>query len=169
MTQDCPCGLPSPYTDCCARFVRSTAFPETAEELMRSRYSAYVMKNKEYLLKTLCAEDRKKEALKNINLNIHWTGLEIVETSKGGRDDTTGEVTFIASFLDDDRKRTHYERSRFQRENGRWVYNESLSQVSLPETADAPAKPFVRDQPKVGRNDPCSCGSGKKYKKCCGK
>ena len=28
---------------------------------------------------------------------------------------------------------------------------------------------FKREQPKVGRNDPCPCGSGKKYKHCCGK
>ena len=30
-------------------------------------------------------------------------------------------------------------------------------------------KPFVREQPKVGRNDPCPCGSGKKYKQCHGR
>jgi SEC-C motif domain protein len=29
------------------------------------------------------------------------------------------------------------------------------------------AKQYVREAPKLGRNDPCSCGSGKKYKKCC--
>ena len=34
--------------------------------------------------------------------------------------------------------------------------------------AEAPQQPMVRDAPKVGRNDPCPCGSGKKYKQCCG-
>jgi preprotein translocase subunit SecA len=34
---------------------------------------------------------------------------------------------------------------------------------------EGPARPIRRDQPKVKRNDPCPCGSGKKYKKCHGR
>ena len=44
-----------------------------------------------------------------------------------------------------------------------------LEREERPEAKGAPQAPFKRDTPKVGRNDLCPCGSGKKYKRCCGK
>ena len=61
------------------------------------------------------------------------------------------------------------ESSRFYKVNGRWVYsrkNSTLPPISVSPLAKT--KTFVRGEVKVGRNDPCPCGSGKKYKKCCG-
>lgn len=170
--EDCPCGQPSPFTDCCGPFLRGTAYPETAEELMRSRYSAHVKKNWAYLLKTLCAEERKNESVKTIDSGANWKNLQILSTRQGERDDQTGEVVFAASFTigDDGEEQVHQERAGFIREGGRWVYASEKSEVTSPEEpAPEPVKTFVRDKPKVGRNDPCSCGSGKKFKKCCGK
>lgn len=172
---DCPCGQYAPYTDCCGPFLRGNSYPDTAEELMRSRFSAHVKKNWGYLLKTLCAEERKKESVKDMDSGATWTRLEINSTSKGEIEDSQGEVVFTAYFHQgDDQEQIHRETAQFIRENGRWVYSGELSDVELPENpeggvAPAPIETFVRDEPKVGRNDPCTCGSGKKFKKCCGK
>ncbi len=139
---------------------------------MRSRYSAHVKKNWGYLLKTLCAEERKNESVKTIDSGATWTGLQILSSSKGERDDQTGEVVFSATFTHEDggEEEVHQERAGFIREGGRWVYTSEKSEVKLPQgQAPEPVKTFVREEPKVGRNDPCPCNSGKKYKKCCGK
>jgi SEC-C motif-containing protein len=87
-------------------------------------------------------------------------GLEICSTEQGGVDDNDGLVEFIASYRENGVVRSHHEISRFKREAGRWYYVDG----------DAPkVETYVKEQPKVGRNDPCPCGSGKKYKKCCGR
>ncbi len=169
---DCPCGQLSPYTDCCGPYLRGTAYPDTAEELMRSRFSAHVKKNWGYLLKTLCAGERKNESLKEMDSGANWTRLNVSSTAKGEVGDTQGEVVFTAHFHQGDAgEQVHRETAQFIRENGRWVYTAEKSDVEQPEDLEGPepVQTFVRDQPKVGRNDPCSCGSGKKYKKCCGK
>lgn len=169
---DCPCGQLSPYTDCCGPFLRGTSYPDTAEELMRSRFSAHVKKNWGYLLKTLCVEERKNESVKDMDSGATWTRLEINSISKGEIEDTQGEVVFTAYFHQgDEQELVHRETAQFFRENGRWVYSGEKSDVELPESQEevVPVKTFVREQPKVGRNDPCTCGSGKKFKKCCGK
>ncbi len=169
---DCPCGQLSPYTDCCGPFLRGTAYPDTAEELMRSRFSAHVKKNWGYLLKTLCAEERKHESVKEIDSGVTWTRLDVVSTSQGEIDDANGEVEFAAHFHQgDEQEQVHREKAKFIRESGRWVYTAEQSDVEEPANMETPepVKTFVREQPKVGRNDPCTCGSGKKFKKCCGK
>ena len=83
-------------------------------------------------------------------------GLEIV-AAKGGPDDSEGQVEFIARFREKGVKKAHHELAEFKKEAGRWYFTDGKS---------APQRPLV--SAKVGRNDPCSCGSGKKYKKCCG-
>src|SRR5205085_4408879 len=90
-----------------------------------------------------------------------WQGLEIVDTAGGEANDSEGTVEFIARFRD--RKgdmQAHHEVSTFVKEDGRWLFK----QGHAPEVATV-----RRSAPKVGRNDPCPCGSGKKFKKCCEK
>jgi len=48
------------------------------------------------------------------------------------------------------------------------MFNEGEDE-EIDETLDVIEEPYVREEIKIGRNDPCACGSGKKYKKCCGK
>jgi SEC-C motif-containing protein len=87
---------------------------------------------------------------------------------KGGPFDEEGEVSFIAHYEENGEKKTLQEVSKFIKEEGKWFYNEHESKI-ISSAPSLVTKTFVRDQPKVGRNDPCPCGSNKKYKKCCGK
>ncbi|MES2854402.1 MAG: YchJ family metal-binding protein, partial [Bdellovibrionota bacterium] len=89
--------------------------------------------------------------------NSTWQGLEIVSTAKGTEKDTIGEVEFIARYNYQDVDREHHERSIFKKTGKDWFFVDG-------KLVQAP----VRNENKIGRNDPCTCGSGKKYKKCCG-
>ena len=91
--------------------------------------------------------------------SVDWKGLTIVNTTGGKPGDTTGTVEFIAKFSENGTEQQHHENSRFDLIDGNWLYV----------NGDVVRKPVVRDTPKVGRNDPCPCGSGKKYKQCHGK
>ena len=90
---------------------------------------------------------------------IEWLGLKIIETKDGMEKDETGTVSFSASHRLNEKKHYLNERSFFSRENGLWRYVNGETQLTT--TAVNPKK--------VGRNDPCPCKSGLKYKKCCGK
>lgn len=135
---------------------------------MRSRYCAYVCRDTAYLLRTWDPAHRPlKLDLKDDR--TQWLGLRIVTTVAGGPSDPQGEVEFIARFSHSDGEAQLHERSRFRREGEAWLYvdgdikpTRSSPQSSLPKGQPA------RSQPSVGRNDPCPCGSGKKWKRCCG-
>ncbi|MDR0289456.1 MAG: SEC-C domain-containing protein, partial [Treponema sp.] len=86
-----------------------------------------------------------------------WLGLKIVSVEKGGAADTEGTVEFEANYEQHGLKDVHHEKAKFKKENGEWLYDEGSV---VPRT-------IVRSGPKTGRNDPCPCGSGKKYKHCC--
>jgi SEC-C motif-containing protein len=170
--KDCPCGSNFPFTDCCGPLVRGTGFPDTAEDLMRSRYTAFAQKNWEYLVITSHPEDKKEMAKLGpalVDDGVVWKKLEILDIRAGGQNDSEGQVNFVAHFVKDGLNQTLLESSRFYKVNGRWVYSRKDS--TLPPVSDSTeekSKTFVRNEPKVGRNDPCPCGSRKKYKKCCG-
>ncbi len=157
----CPCGSSRPYADCCRPYISGTTKPSTAEALMRSRYSAYAMHEIDYIVAT-CVRDEKHdidvEATRRWSEKSEWLGLKIVRTEKGGSADAEGLVEFVATYIQDGLRDEHHEISRFVKRDGAWLYDEG---EIIPETV-------VRTGPKVGRNDPCPCGSGKKYKKCCG-
>jgi SEC-C motif domain protein len=154
----CPCKSGLAYDDCCGPYIAGNAAP-TAESLMRSRYTAYAEGNHAYLLETLAPESRDEEeqAQESSDNNMTWQGLEIRATSQGGEKDETGIVEFVAKYKVGDQSGIHHERSAFRREEGRWV---CIGGEINP-------KPEQRIVEKVGRNDPCPCGSGKKFKKCC--
>jgi len=90
---------------------------------------------------------------------VQWRGLTILATSGGGADETVGSVEFTARFTQDAIEQSHHEVSRFRRLDGNWLYVDG----------DVIRMPVVRAAPKIGRNDPCPCGSGRKYKQCCGR
>jgi SEC-C motif-containing protein len=159
---DCPCGSGKTYDECCEPFIRGKAFPETAEQLMRSRYSAYTLQEIPYITDTLHPDHRQdwdEKGAGDWSRNSVWQGLEIVHTEGGGPQDEEGTVEFIASFTLKDTPLQHHERAVFEKKDGRWYFKDG--ELVKP-------KQVRRETPKIGRNDPCPCGSGRKYKKCCG-
>ena len=158
----CYCGSSLSYADCCQPFHRGARKAETAEKLMRSRYSAYVAGQIDYVDQTNDPAEREsfdREAAEAWSKKSEWLGLEIIATRAGQPGDQEGEVEFNARFKTDGKEQVHHEVSlfRFDPRQG-WYYTDGK------EIRD----PLRRLEPKVGRNDPCTCGSGKKLKKCCG-
>lgn len=124
-TQSCPCCSGRPYGRCCEPFLLGNRVPETAEKLMRSRFTAYAAGRAAYLAATTAAAEREKldmGELKEYCRTLKCVGLEILGTRAGGQEDTTGEVTFRAKLVLNGRRFLHKEHSRFVREDGRWVY-----------------------------------------------
>lgn len=116
----CPCGSGLAYPGCCGPFIAGTALPRTAEQLMRSRYTAYTLNNQDYLSATWHPGTRPPDLTEE--KQVTWLGLKIVATESGGPDDQGGEVEFIARFKIGGRAFRLHERSRFERRQGRWVY-----------------------------------------------
>jgi SEC-C motif-containing protein len=162
----CPCGSGADIEECCGPVVRGETDAGTAEALMRSRYTAFVLGDRDHIdrtriNRTWAQEKRAAEAADDGHGSVKWAGLTIFDTTGGGPQDETGTVTFAARFWHEGILRVHRERSNFHREDGRWMYVDGDVDFDDPaETAKPPGT--------VGRNDPCPCGSGKKFKKCCG-
>ncbi|GAA3388562.1 YchJ family protein [Streptomyces roseoviridis] len=116
----CPCGLTVAYGACCGRFHAGPATAPTAELLMRSRYSAFVVRDEAYLLRTWAPETRPDEV--DFDPAMRWAGLEIEETGDGTVFHRHGTVTFRARFTHDGKPGELHERSRFARHEGSWVY-----------------------------------------------
>jgi SEC-C motif-containing protein len=158
----CDCGSGVAYAECCRPFVKEWEMAPTAEALMRSRYTAYAREEVDYLVNSQAPETRKpsleREVLRFAQA-ADFEGLSIEHTEGGQPGDASGVVEFTARYLVEGKRHVMRERSnfRFDAEAGRWLY---VSGSSTPATRAG--------EPKVGRNDPCPCGSGKKYKKCCG-
>jgi SEC-C motif-containing protein len=130
---------------------------------MRARYTAYAIGAIEYLEESIHPDHRDgvdRESTKAWSDNAEWQGLDIIATDAGGANDDKGTVEFRARFSIKGVPQEHHERATFERKDGRWYFvdGELVRQ-----------KPVTREGPRVGRNDPCPCGSGKKYKKCHGK
>jgi len=158
----CPCGSGASYESCCGPYISGKAKAPTAEALMRSRYSAYVMHAIGYIVDTCVdkgGDSINVEETKRWSEDSEWKGLKILRVEKGGVSDSEGVVEFIASYVMDGRLENHHEISAFKKADGAWLFENGQT---ITET-------ITRVAPKVGRNDPCPCGSGKKYKQCCGR
>jgi SEC-C motif-containing protein len=158
----CPCTSGRSFGDCCAPFLAGTAHPATAEALMRSRYTAYAVNQIDYISATDHPSRQgefDRESATTWATKSQWTGLEIKELVGGGAGDEQGIVEFIAKFSLGGKAQQHRERSTFSRVDGRWYYVDG----GIPAQ-----KPFKNEAANLGRNDPCHCGSGKKFKKCHG-
>ncbi|GAA3651081.1 YchJ family metal-binding protein [Nonomuraea antimicrobica] len=116
----CPCGLPADYPDCCGRFHRGEAAAATAEQLMRSRFAAFGVRDEGYLLRTWHPTTRPARA--GLDKRVTWVRLEVLESTGGSVVHTEGTVRFRAHYLDRGRPGEMEEHSRFVRHEGRWVY-----------------------------------------------
>jgi SEC-C motif-containing protein len=165
MTKDaketCPCGSELEIQNCCLPFIQGKKKPSTAEELLRSRYTAFTRGEIDYILETHHSKTRheiKREEIEEWANQSEWLGLKIVQKEAGEAKDETGTIVFCAGYRADGKVNEHWEQSLFEKENGNWRFLDARGvQVG----------PYRRTEPKTGRNDPCPCGSGKKFKKCC--
>lgn len=115
---DCPCGSGKPFSACCGPRLAGDPAP-TPEALMRSRYTAYVLGDVDYLQRTWHSSTRPSEL--DLEDGVKWLGLKVVRT-EGGEKDETGTVEFVARFKVGGKAHRLEEKSRFVREGGRWVY-----------------------------------------------
>lgn len=125
----CPCGSGASLDACCGTHVSGQAQPATAEELMRSRYTAYVLQNIDYLKATLWPKYQGGfDAVETARwaAQSHWAGLAVLEVEKGGESDREGFVLFEAKYLSGGVLKVHREKSRFRKKAGRWYYVEAL-------------------------------------------
>jgi SEC-C motif domain protein len=158
----CCCGSGKAFDQCCGPILSGTAKAETAEALMRARYTAFVTKQTDFLHESLHPDHRQDHdvaATRRWAETAQWLGLKVVDVQAGGVDDQEAQVEFVATYKASGTVRPHHEISHFVKQAGNWYYVDG--KLVIPQTSK-------RDQPKVGRNDPCPCGSGKKFKKCCG-
>jgi SEC-C motif-containing protein len=159
----CPCNSTKPYDECCGPVIDGTRDASTAEELMRARYTAYTRVEMDFLLSSLHPDKRGEHdtaATTKWARSSEWLGLDVLSKDEGGAGDEKGWVEFKAIYRQKGVRHTHHEIAEFRKQEGTWFFYDGSAAV--PET-------YRRSAPKVGRNDPCPCGSGKKYKKCCGK
>ncbi len=163
-SDNCPCGYivndkVALYSECCEPFISGLSKPIHCEQLMRSRYTAYSLANVDYLIATW--HPSKQPSLNRQDLlqsasNTEWMRLQVVNSHQQGE---RGIVEFNAWFKDIDGEGLNHpinclhETSRFEKMGDQWFYVDGDVESS--------------GETKVGRNDPCPCGSGKKYKKCC--
>jgi SEC-C motif domain protein len=156
----CPCNSGRPLDECCGPILAGTPAP-TAEALMRSRYTAFLTGKSDYLDRTLAAEKREDVDQTEVEATAQEAkgqGVEIRAVGGGGEGDDTGTVEYVARFHIRGQQVAHHELANFRRDEGGWVYVDGeMNPKSAP-----------RQVAKVGRNDSCPCGSGAKYKKCCG-
>lgn len=156
----CPCCTGKEFAECCETIINGSRTAMTAEELMRARYSAHDKVAVDFLFHSTHPDHRTNydhKGTKSWAEKSQWLGLEVITTHAGTATDDRGEVEFIARFRDKGVIRNHHERGHFAKVDGHWLFTEGEMVKSPPVTTS-----------KVGRNDPCHCGSGKKFKKCCG-
>lgn len=149
--EQCPCGSKNLFPECCMPIIQGNGRAETAEQLMRSRYTAFSKKENEYLLASWAKETRPKQ-LDTDEVPIKWIGLEILDTEEGSSEDNSGTVSFIASFIVSGHLCHLQEKSRFTKKDDVWFYLDGIPKSTTT---------------KIARNAPCPCGSGKKFKRCC--
>lgn len=148
----CPCNSGQTYLNCCQPFHSGKRAASTAEQLMRSRYSAFTLKNAAYLIATLHPDFRKdddEQSLIDLFGQTEWLGLKILSHKPNKK---TATVEFVAFYRQDDQIAQLHERSRFILSDEQWYYQDG--DILPPIT--------------LSRNDTCFCGSNIKFKKCHG-
>lgn len=140
----CFCGSEKSYDQCCGLLHTGGETAQTAEQLMRSRYSAFVLHKADYLKQTWCSETCPSEI--SFDPQMKWMRLEIINA-------TESQVEFKASFIENGKLYCLHENSDFVQADGRWFYHSG-------QLFDEPVS-------EVGRNQACPCASGKKFKHCC--
>ncbi len=159
----CSCDSQKLFSVCCEPIINRASSAEAAVDLMRARYTAFVKQEIDFIMNSVSPSRKKdidRKGIEDWSRKTKWAGLEILSTEKGGPEDSTGQVEFIAKFIEDGEEKKHHELATFVKVNGIWYFDDGRSPS---------VKQVVLDGPKIGRNDPCHCGSGKKFKKCHGK
>ena len=157
----CPCNSGKNAGACCGPILAGKKPALTAEALMRARYSAHALGNYAYLESSLHSSRRESvdaSKLRQWSEAVTWKGLEILSTEGGGKNDESGAISFVARYEVNGVPHELREDAAFAREDGQWRYVDGNVHGHTP---------YKRAAPKIGRNEPCPCGSGKKYKKCC--
>jgi len=150
----CPCGSGKPAAVCCLPYLAGDALPTTPEQLMRSRYTAFCRGDSEYLLATQHPAKRQaddRQTLAQTIAETDWVGLRVLASHNVAQTER-GYVEFVAFYQNKGSIGQLHEKSEFIWQADRWYYLQGTILEALP----------------LGRNDPCWCGSGKKYKKCHG-
>lgn len=155
----CTCGSGKSFGQCCQPVLANIAAAPSAEALMRARFTAHVIGDSEFLHKSYLADSKKPYNGEQLAGGDRWTRL-VIHSQEEGQTPDKAYVEFTAFFKEQGVEVPHIEKAEFVRHEGSWIYNKAVRLGPAP----------VRNaSPKVGRNDPCPCGSGKKYKQCCGK
>ncbi len=150
-TQNCPCGSDQPYAQCCQPCHSGTA-AASAQALMRSRYCAYVLGLIDYLVATTLPAQQAaldRDAISAWSSQSKWLGLTVESSEELGGQPPHALVTFTAHWRDEGGEHRHRERSAFVQRDDRWYFIDPTVVLH------------------AGRNDPCPCASGQKFKKCC--
>jgi len=163
-TKGCPCGSEIDLSKCCLPVIQGKRKAETAEELLRARYTAFTQGAVDFILDSHHSKTRhevKREEIADWSTNSDWLGMKVVQKEAGTATDLEGKIVFGAQYRTkgEEKINEHWEQAIFEKENGAWRFLDARG---------VRTGPYVREAPKVGRNDACTCGSGKKYKKCCG-
>ena len=161
-TNPCPCHSGKTFAECCEPYITGKSHAPGPEALMRSRYTAYATQNMPYLLETLHPGQRRdydEAGAKVWASESEWEGLEIVNASTDTTNSNNGVVEFRATYRRNGAQQVHHELAEFRKSGNTWYFFDGKMV--------GPGQ-FTRESPKTGRNDPCPCGSGKKFKKCCG-
>lgn len=151
----CPCGSGKLILACCGPFLADKPAP-TAEALMRSRYTAYATGRLDYIEATCAGPAAKafnRREAERSGLGTEWLGLTITGREAGLEGDETGKVSFTFRVRQNGEDASASEVSLFRKIDGRWFYWDREDKAKAG---------------RVGRNDPCPCGSGKKFKACHG-
>ncbi|MFK5914389.1 MAG: YchJ family metal-binding protein [Woeseiaceae bacterium] len=143
-TSPCLCGASNIFNVCCGKFILNHGATDSAEQLMRSRYSAYILKDQNYLLKTW-HESTRPSSLDLDNDSTQWKKLKIISASKD-------IVQFVAYFIANNDYFALSETSHFIKDT-QWFYEKGNEVKTI----------------KLTKNMPCPCLSGKKFKRCCEK
>ena len=147
----CPCGSSKPFKQCCSPFIHQLQTPNNAEQLMRSRFCAFKLREHQYIIDTQDIQGQPKTTVDSFDLNIEWLGLYVLSHHSSVRLNWQ-QVEFVAFFKQQQSNQVEqlHELSDFEIRHDQWFY------VSGRPLADY----------KIPRNTPCFCQSGKKYKKC---
>ena len=160
--EQCFCGSGKTFADCCGPILDDPALARTPEELMRARYTAHCRRRYSFLVESTHPAHRdevSEEKVAQLASHVDWTGLEVHSAAPGKTEDER-LVAFTAHFTIKDTPQDLREYATFARVDCRWFYVDGDVHGE---------EPYKRESHRTGRNEPCPCGSGKKYKKCCGR
>ncbi len=126
ITNLCPCGSNLKYAICCGKFHKGKLNAPTAEALMRSRFSAYVLDNPQYVFRTWDVETRPTLQSLREGKTDNFISLNVLSTTDGSLKDNEGTVEFVATYKIGDEVFEHHENSAFRRIKNRWVYVDAI-------------------------------------------